>query len=530
MKTRSKSIFNIFTLFALLASLIGSAVFVTPVYAASYVVNTTADNITDDAFCTLREAINAANNTGGSNTNCGALSSADDTITFSVSGTITLGSQLPNIVSGQGTLTINGGSNVTISGNSAVRVLQVDSSATLTLQNITIANGRASGAGEYGGGVINNGTLTITSSTFSGNSSNPGSSFHGRGGAIDNRASATLNISNSTFSNNSIGAQQYGGGAPGGGAIYHGGSQLTVTGSTFSNNSAPNNGPAQITGGAGAILAGGNNTITNSTFSGNSAYIGGAYATDNVSTGTITGSTFSGNSAAQGGAINNYIQTLTIANSTFYSNTANATGGGGIAGGSNTTIINSTFSGNTQEALTGAGITLRNTIIANSTGKNCSDTVTNGGNNLQFGGTTANSCGATITTADPQLGTLTGSPAYFPLNSGSSAIDAGSNTVCAAAPVNNESQNSVTRPVDGDGNGTATCDIGSYEKPDTTAPTVISNSLVASYTTGPSSFTVTFSENVYDPAGNTDTDDVTNPNNYLLVEDGANGTFNTLSS
>ena len=34
MKTRSKSIFNIFTLFALLASLIGSAVFVTPARAA----------------------------------------------------------------------------------------------------------------------------------------------------------------------------------------------------------------------------------------------------------------------------------------------------------------------------------------------------------------------------------------------------------------------------------------------------------------------------------------------------------------
>jgi len=42
MKTKSKSIFNIFTLFALLASLIGSAAFVTPAYAAEdYVVNTT---------------------------------------------------------------------------------------------------------------------------------------------------------------------------------------------------------------------------------------------------------------------------------------------------------------------------------------------------------------------------------------------------------------------------------------------------------------------------------------------------------
>jgi len=38
---------------------------------------------------------------------------------------------------------------------------------------------------------------------------------------------------------------------------------------------------------------------------------------------------------------------------------------------------------------------------------------------------------------------------------------------------------------------------------------------------------IQFSEAVYDPAGNTNTDDVTNPNNYLLLQTGVDGVYNT---
>ena len=52
----------------------------------------------------------------------------------------------------------------------------------------------------------------------------------------------------------------------------------------------------------------------------------------------------------------------------------------------------------------------------------------------------------------------------------------------------------------------------------------------ASYAgTGPGSFTVTFSEDVNNPAGNSDAKDVTNPANYLLIEKGVNKTSDTLS-
>ena len=47
---------------ALLASLLGSAAFVTLAYAAGITVNSSADTTADDGTCTLREAIANANN------------------------------------------------------------------------------------------------------------------------------------------------------------------------------------------------------------------------------------------------------------------------------------------------------------------------------------------------------------------------------------------------------------------------------------------------------------------------------------
>jgi len=103
--------------------------------------------------------------------------------------------------------------------------------------------------------------------------------------------------------------------------------------------------------------------------------------------------------------------------------------------------------------------TIRNTILANSTtGGDCFDWglgILIGGNNIIESTSTCTSI-ATIT-SDPNLGSLTGSPAYFPLNSGSPAINTGDNAICAAAPVSNTSQNGITRPQG------AHCDIGSYE-------------------------------------------------------------------
>src|SRR4030095_11809471 len=162
-----------------------------------------------------------------SNANSGA-----DTITFAILGedadctlpnvcTISLASTLPPIGDPAG-LTIDGAAqNITISGNHSVQVMVVNSGGALMVHNLTIANGRSGGSG---GGIENNGMLTITDSTFSSNFAGPGFSVAGGGGIWN---SGTLTVTNSTFSGNNA---DYGGGG-----ILNGGT-MTVISSTFSHN------------------------------------------------------------------------------------------------------------------------------------------------------------------------------------------------------------------------------------------------------------------------------------------------------
>lgn len=161
---------------------------------------------------------------------------------------------------------------------------------------------------------------------------------------------------------------------------------------------------------------------------------------------TIVHSTFSNNSANNDGGIDNNSGTATLLNSTFSGNSATKWGGG-VA----------TYKGGSTAPIT----TIRNTILANSvSGGDCwnhdmGGAILIGSNNIIETTTTCTTI-ATIT-SDPMLGALTGSPAYFPLNASSPAIDAGDDAVCAAAPVSNTSQNGLTRPQG------MHCDIGSYE-------------------------------------------------------------------
>jgi hypothetical protein len=159
--------------------------------AATITVNSLANTGTA-GICVLRNAITAANTMTATN-GC-AAGTGKDTIQFSLTGTIPLASTLPQVIDSQ--LTINGppSPGITIDGGNAVQVMHVASGATVNLNSLTIANG----AGPFGagGGIDNFGTLTVTHSTFFGNSALSG-------GGIENDTGGTLTITNSTFSGNS---------------------------------------------------------------------------------------------------------------------------------------------------------------------------------------------------------------------------------------------------------------------------------------------------------------------------------------
>jgi CSLREA domain-containing protein len=266
-------------------------------------VNTVIDdNTPGDGQCSLRKAINNSNSLGTDTTggDC-AVATGTDTVNFSVSGTIVLGSNLAGITNSlPNSLTIDGtGQTITIYGGNAYRFLSINQGATVNLNDLTIANGLgATGTSGSGGGVDNGGLLSVTNCTFSGNAASP----NWAGGGIENGVGATANVANSTFIGNT---------SDGGGAINNDGT-LAVVNSTFSDNSIVGN-PEFL--GGGAIRQ-----------------------SDIAEVATVTDCTFSGNAAppGDGGAIANYAgfygsHVLTVTNSIISESTT-----GGDCAGTNT--------------------------------------------------------------------------------------------------------------------------------------------------------------------------------------------------
>ena len=244
-------------------------------------------------------------------------------------------------------------------------------------------------------------------------------------------------------------------------------------------------GGADINSGGGVVNSG-TLTLINTTVRDSAATAGGGIL--NGGTLTLNGSTVSGNRATMfggGGILNssdptNGVATLTVVNSTVSGNVANGGGTGGGIQNSNfgsgmvtgvVTLTNVTVSGNTanaaggvanSDAAAGGTVTARNTIIANNTA------IIGGAGDDTDGGVTAvgsNLIGVPVPLAPlANNGGLT--QTQLPLAGTNTAIDAGDNAVCAAAPVNNRDQRGIVRPQG------ARCDIGAVEVQAAAPPTI----------------------------------------------------------
>ena len=141
----------------------------------------------------------------------------------------------------------------------------------------------------------------------------------------------------------------------GGGMLNDNSSNPTVTNCTFSSNSAHN--------GGGMYNEGSSPTVSNCTFSGNSAGAGGGMLNE-FSFATVTNCTFSGNSATHGGGMADGHSFPTVTNCTFSGNFADL-GAGMVSVFSGLTVTNCTFSGNFADLGGGMYNALGGAMVAN---------------------------------------------------------------------------------------------------------------------------------------------------------------------
>lgn len=431
--------------------------------AATFTVNSTAD-FPDSAAgngtcstgntlpsgqpeCTLRAAVQEAN----------ALAGADEIVvpagTYNLSlaasctyrdrgnsNPLTMISRTLCIV-GETKITGAGATSTIIDGQTASRVFFISDGAVVTLSKLTAQNGKLFGADAHfdggGGGINNQGVLTILDSAVSGNYSEAG------GGGLF--TSGSLTIRNSSISSNSA----------------------------FANNAV----------GGGIFVRAGNLVIADSTLAGNGAGSLGGGIEVIAGTVSIGGSTFSNNTASAGGGMRLYGGTAYVTNSTFTGNTTTSAGGAirieptGAVYLNNVTIARNTTNGQAGGGIYGTAY-MRNSIVAanvsiNSpslSGGDClaaapGSIISQGYNLIQdprncniTGDTTGNIMGQ-----DALLSALSfngGSTQTIALLASSPAIDAGSPTIPgtggSACPAFD--QTGTARPRG------ARCDIGAFER------------------------------------------------------------------
>ena len=341
-----------------------------------------------DSYCSLSDAIRAANRDRGAG-GCPGGNGAD---TITLTESLRLRSELPRVESD---ITI-AGNGYRIGGGGDYRIFIVESNGALTINDATLADGYAADDDELnlvgdGGAILNHGLLRTNRVEFVNNVSGED------GGAIRNLGEA--HIDGGSFRRNRADRQA--------GAIYSSSAtsdrgdtaSVTINDVEFSDNRSTRH--------AGALFISGGGAVSGSGFINNSAQISGG-AIYNLGQLDIRRSDFHRNrSQKNGGAIfNDYEAHITIRDGDFRDN-ATVQGGGAVFsyGRASATISDSRFSGNS--ASQGGGVfvkgfarggrtytgelSLRDSSFSNNRGGDCiigeyGDLRVNSGNRFSDGG------------------------------------------------------------------------------------------------------------------------------------------------
>jgi len=294
---------------------------------------------------------------------------------------------------------------VTVSQLTLRNGIGITNSGTLTVNHTTVAHNIR--------GISNSGTLTMNDSIVSANRE----VFDGVGGGIEN--SGTLTINNSSVRGNTS--------AGNGGGVFNTGI-LKVIDSTINDNYANEGcsigvlGKKRCYSGSGGGIYNGSGTVA------------------------ITNSTLTGNSAKGGGsAIYVYSGVVMLSNGTVSGNTSSLGG-----------IYN----------LFGTA-TFQNTIVANTSGGNCSGTITSNGYNLSSDNTCNFNGPGDLNNTEPLLGELGshGGPTQtIPEPLGSPTVDAGNPNGCTDSQGHLLKTDQRGYPRPGKYKTDNRCDMGAYER------------------------------------------------------------------
>ncbi len=391
--------------------------------AATITVNTQSDANppVDDGLCSLREAIfNANEGIFGLPTydDC-PIGAGEDTIVFEPAVTmITLADDLEAIRDVDG-LTVDGNDTVTVSGDGQYSMFIADTNVPLTLQDITLTNGK-SAIGVYGKldlessqvlnsngtsgggiGIYQGATAVIRDSTISGNSA-----LSGSGGAIYNEGHTTITnsiVQGNNASMNGGDIYSFGLGSltindstiahgtadAGGGGIYNDGAILQLNDSTVSDNMAVDNG--------GGIFTQGPATLDGSTVSRNTAGYGAGIYNEVLGTLIVKNDSHVDSNIAghDGGGIFN-LASLTVSNDSSVNLNQAAAYGGGINNSGNISIASSTVSFNSAPNA-GGGIASGDSVDGHSTIGITASTLAGNATNGQGGGIESLANGTAIT-------------------------------------------------------------------------------------------------------------------------------------